>query len=214
MAYRLLARSMQDEQRDGIATFVMPGKEQLVAIIAEQGLLRAETLRFYDELRSPEGIGLPALEQGTGTRVQRFRKSINSRARKTLKRERLSDRYSLAMRELIDRKLKKGEDVVAAPETDEPEEDAGAGGDEVDLMQVLKDSQQQNESSSGTGRSDKRSRTRSKRRSKGHTGKDKTGAPLDHMSKTQLYSRARKLDIAGRSNITKAELIEAIEAHT
>src|SRR5512142_1779865 len=44
-AYRLLAKSMEDEQRAGIATFVMHGKDYLVAIIAERGILRAETLR-------------------------------------------------------------------------------------------------------------------------------------------------------------------------
>ncbi len=59
-AYRLLAKSMEDEQRAGIATFVMHGKDYLVAIIAEGGILRAETLRFHDELRTPEQVGLPA----------------------------------------------------------------------------------------------------------------------------------------------------------
>ena len=59
-AYRLLAKSMEDEQKAGIATFVMHGKDYLVAIIAEGGILRAETLRFHDELRTPEAIGLPA----------------------------------------------------------------------------------------------------------------------------------------------------------
>lgn len=52
-AYRLLARTMEEAGRAGIATFVMRGKEYLVAIIAEQGFLRAETLRFHDELRIP-----------------------------------------------------------------------------------------------------------------------------------------------------------------
>src|SRR5512143_3185211 len=58
-AYRLLAKSMEDEQRAGIATFVMHGRDYLMAIIAEGGILRAETLRFHDELRTPEQIGLP-----------------------------------------------------------------------------------------------------------------------------------------------------------
>ena len=50
-AYRLLAQSLENMGRAGIATFVMRGKEYLVAIIAEGGVLRAETLRFEDELR-------------------------------------------------------------------------------------------------------------------------------------------------------------------
>ena len=51
-AYRLLAATMEERGRAGMATFVMRGKQYLVAIIARGGLLRAETLRFNDELRS------------------------------------------------------------------------------------------------------------------------------------------------------------------
>src|SRR5690606_796011 len=58
-AYRLLAAVMEKSKRAGIATFVMRGKEYLVAIFAENGILRAETLRFADELRSADDVGLP-----------------------------------------------------------------------------------------------------------------------------------------------------------
>src|SRR5690606_8881941 len=58
-AYRLLTKTLEETNRIGIATFVMRGKEYLVAIIAEGGLLRAETLRFADEIRTPADIGLP-----------------------------------------------------------------------------------------------------------------------------------------------------------
>src|SRR5690606_22010540 len=47
-AYRLLAAAMERTGRAGIATFVMRGKEYLVAILAENGILRTETLRFAD----------------------------------------------------------------------------------------------------------------------------------------------------------------------
>ena len=58
-AYRLLAETMERKGRAGIATFVMRGKEYLVAILAENGILRAETMRFSDEVRSPKEVGLP-----------------------------------------------------------------------------------------------------------------------------------------------------------
>src|SRR3977135_3514658 len=57
-AYRLLADTMAKSDLAGIATFVMRGKEYLVAIFPEQGILRAETMRFPDELRSPKDVGL------------------------------------------------------------------------------------------------------------------------------------------------------------
>ena len=37
----------------------MREREYLVAISAENGLLRAETLRFHDEVRSIDGVALP-----------------------------------------------------------------------------------------------------------------------------------------------------------
>src|ERR1043166_8197225 len=41
-AYQLLAETMEKEKLAGIATFVMRGKEYLVAIFPENGILRAE----------------------------------------------------------------------------------------------------------------------------------------------------------------------------
>ena len=58
-AYRLLADVMEKNGRAGIATFVMRDREYLVAIFARKGILCAETLRFHDEVRDPETIGLP-----------------------------------------------------------------------------------------------------------------------------------------------------------
>ena len=58
-AYKLLAETMEKGGKAGLATFVMRGKEYLVAIFAEHGILRAETMRFPDELRSPADVGLP-----------------------------------------------------------------------------------------------------------------------------------------------------------
>ena len=45
-AYHLLAETMARTNRAGIATFVMRGKEYLVAITSDGGILRAETMRF------------------------------------------------------------------------------------------------------------------------------------------------------------------------
>jgi DNA end-binding protein Ku len=64
-AYGLLATVMEDSGRAGIASFVMRGKEYLIAILAEGGVLRAQTLRFFDEVRTVEQIGLPTKDRAT-----------------------------------------------------------------------------------------------------------------------------------------------------
>src|SRR5467141_1175086 len=64
-AYKLLTETMEKSDLAGIATFVMRGKEYLVAIFPENGILRAETMRFKDELRTPKEVGLPDMKKVT-----------------------------------------------------------------------------------------------------------------------------------------------------
>jgi len=135
-AYRLLARSMEDEQKAGIATFVMHGKDYLVAIIAEGGILRAETLRFHDELRTPEQVGLPERQPADRKLVEQMRTAIKKLTHKQLDPDQLSDPQAVHLRQRIEAKLKSGTDVLKAPE--EPEA-AEAAGNVIDLMQVLKE---------------------------------------------------------------------------
>ncbi len=135
-AYRLLAKSMEDEHKAGIATFVMHGKDYLVAIIAEGGILRAETLRFHDELRTPDQVGLPARQHADKKAVEQMRTAIKKLTRKQFEPELLSDPRTVQLKQRIDAKLKSSTDVVKAPE--EPEA-AEAADNVIDLMQVLKE---------------------------------------------------------------------------
>ena len=131
-AYRLLARVMERTNRAGIATFVMHGKERIVAILAEGGILRAETLRFSDEIRTPEEIGLPAKAEADRATVAAFSKAIAGKSKGDLAAEELSDPYVAAMKRLVEKKRRSGERVVArtSEEDDEP----------IDLVAVLKKS--------------------------------------------------------------------------
>ena len=135
-AYRLLAKSMEDEHKAGIATFVMHGKDYLVAIIAEGGILRAETLRFHDELRTPEQVGLPQRQAADKKIIARMCAAIGKSTRKHFDSELLSDPHTRNLKQRIEEKLKAGTDVLRAPE--EPEADEAAG-NVIDLMQVLKE---------------------------------------------------------------------------
>jgi DNA end-binding protein Ku len=135
-AYRLLAKSMEDQQRAGIATFVMRGKEYLVAIVAERGILRAETMRFSDELRAPADIGLPEPAKPAAKLVAAFRRIIEDNTREALDRDDLTDTYSQKLRDYAEKKYRSGRDVVAAPTDETADDDEQAK--VVDLMQVIK----------------------------------------------------------------------------
>ncbi len=135
-AYRLLAETMESSGQAGIATFVMRGKEYLVAIISENGILRAETMRFADELRSPEDIGLPEKKEVPKASVTRFEKLIQKKSKTRLSRERLKDEQTEKILKLIKKKKSRGKDVVEATQAERDE------GKVVDLVAVLKKSLQ------------------------------------------------------------------------
>lgn len=194
-AYRLLANTMEQERYAGIATFVMRGKEYLVAILGQQGLLRAETLRFHDELRTPDDIGLPALEKADAARVKAMENAISALEADELDPDLLSDAHRRKLRTLIDRKLKEGTDVIEAPEAGQDEEPESA--EVVDLMEILKQSL-----GKPAGGAAKRGKPRS-------AGK---GGALQEYSRSELYARARELDIPGRSKLTRDQLLDAIRA--
>lgn len=132
-AYRLLAEVMEARKQAGIATFVMRAKEYLVAIIAENGILRAETLRFEDELRTPEEAGLPKVVKPAAADVRKFESEIAKRAKKFDPKELLDD-STRRLEKLAREKEKKKEDIVRVPESEERDE---GGGEVVDLFAVL-----------------------------------------------------------------------------
>ena len=70
----------------------MRAREYLVAIIAENGILRAETLRFADELRTPESIGLPQPAEPKAAEVKKIDREIGKRLEKSLPKTELADR--------------------------------------------------------------------------------------------------------------------------
>jgi DNA end-binding protein Ku len=132
-AYRLLAEVMEKKDQAGIATFVMRGKEYLVAIIAENGSLRAETLRFASEVRKPEDVGLPDPVKPQAPAVKKFEEQIAKRAKK-LDLHEFSDDYVERLEKLVAQKEKKKADIVRAPVESKGEEE---GGEVIDLLAVL-----------------------------------------------------------------------------
>lgn len=188
-AYRLLSDAMERTGRAGIATFVMRGKEYLVAILAENGILRAETLYFHDEIRTAWDVGLPEKQEPSRERLQRYQKSIRAASRDGLPLEELRDEASARLLQLAEKKWAKHQDVV---EIEEPEAHKA---EVIDIVTLLK------QSLSG----------QVKKKPPGRARKHGGPAPeLGGYSREELYERAKALNIAGRSSMTKQQLIKAI----
>jgi DNA end-binding protein Ku len=133
-AYRLLAQTMEDSDRAGIGTFVMRGKEYLVAITAENGILLAQTLRFADELRSPRAVGLPKPKKPKKATVTKFEKLIGRKSQKQLSARELQDERADRILKLVKSKKSRGKDIVEA-DVEMPQ-----ASNVVDIMDVLKKS--------------------------------------------------------------------------
>jgi DNA end-binding protein Ku len=114
----------------------MRGKEYLVALIAENGILRAETLRFANELRTAEDVGLPKPAKVSATDTRRVVTQMKKLYKTKFDPEELTDDAAEELVKIAEQKRKAGEDVVKATVPDE--EAAAPSGDVIDLMERLK----------------------------------------------------------------------------
>jgi DNA end-binding protein Ku len=130
-AYRLLATTMEKTKRAGIATFVMRGKEYLIAILAENGILRAETLRFSDEIRTPKDVGLPKSGKVTAAKVRSFERSIQNLSKDDILTQEMKDAVAERLVQLARKKQARKKDVV---KTKAPAKRAEV----IDIMEALK----------------------------------------------------------------------------
>jgi DNA end-binding protein Ku len=194
-AYRLLADVMERSGKAGIATFVMRDKEYLVAILAQRGILRAQTLRFEDEIRSPEEVGLPEPAKPAKAATARYAEAIADLSVDALPKEDLKDEFEKRLQELVERKRAQGKDVVEAEEYQPAEQ--GEEADSIDLLETIRQSLQ---GARGTAAED----------TGGEQSGQKSGDDLADASKEELYDRAAKMAISGRSRMTKSQLLRAI----
>lgn len=126
-AYSLLAETMESKQRAALAHFVMRGKAYPVALFADRGVLRAETLRFGDELRSPVEMGIGEPAEVDADRVEVMKRAIVKRTQPQLDERELVDEEASRMLQLAREKLARGLDVVKVPEAPPPQREPAAG---------------------------------------------------------------------------------------
>lgn len=192
-AYQLLAEAMAQQKRAGLASFVMRDREYLIAILAEDGLLRAETLRFVQELRSPEDLEVGTLPEADDKLTAKLKRAAKKLARDTLDRKLLADPQYRDVYRLAQQKVESGRDLLTSSadnEDDGEQEDLPAN--VVDMMAVLK----QRLASAGEEPA---------------PASDGEG-DLDDLSKDELYRQAQYRGIRGRSKMSRDELLQALQA--
>ena len=200
-AYHLLAETMERSGKAGIATFVMRGKEYLAAIFAEGGSLRAVTMRFVSQLRTPDDVGLPRVARPSAERRQEMERALAELTEDELDLKLLDDEYANALRELAEAKRQAGRDVVEIEEA--PPEDEQESADVIDIMAVLKERMGGAERKPARAQPARAAARPAATRAAGHDA-------LTEMSKKELYERAKKLGVQGRSGMSREDLIAAL----
>ena len=130
-AYRLLTTVMERTGKAGVADFVMRGEAYPAAIFADHGVLRLETLRYHNELRTADDIGLSA-SIPDAEEVAEFRRFISKQDKPKLDTKQLRNVEAEQLLALIRNKQKSGKDVVHMEAAEQQHTEV------VDILETLK----------------------------------------------------------------------------
>ena len=183
-AYELLREVMEREGRVALGRFVLRNREYLAAIRPRGGRLTLTTMVFDDELRPTGPVRDLVGDAKAGKNEVDAAVELIEAMSTEWEPEKYEDRHRKRLRELIEAKGE-GQKI-------EPIDDGEAPSEVPDLMAAL-------EATLAKAKGD----------SKPRAGE---GSSLKRETKEQLLERAKKLEIEGRSKMTKDELAEAIAA--
>jgi DNA end-binding protein Ku len=136
-AYALLVQAMKEARKVAIARFVLRNKEHLAAIRPMGDVLTLTTMRFHDEVSSPQDLDGEVFDEERPKKAEQREVAIAKQLIDSLtndfKPERYRDEYREELLDLLERKAE-GKEVVTAP-TEEPKPTKAP-----DLMAALEES--------------------------------------------------------------------------
>jgi DNA end-binding protein Ku len=179
--YALLVRALEDSGLAAIAKYVMRDKQHLGCLRVRDGVATLEKMFFADEIRPLDKIK-PACVKVDERELEMAAKLIESYSG-SFEPEKYDDTYRDALCEVIRAKRKGKQPPRPAPSEERP----------TDLMAALRASLE------ATG-----GRRGASNGSSGNGG-------LSKKSKDELYELAKKADVKGRADMSKDELVDALE---
>ncbi|WP_217251238.1 Ku protein [Streptomyces sp. AC602_WCS936] len=220
--YELLRAALAESGKAGVATFVMRNRQYLTALRAEDEVLVLQTLHWADEVRDPvrELPELPSDRVGRGKELDMALRLVDALSG-PWDPDRYHDTYQEKVRELVRAKAE-GEEVAVA-------EEAPQATNVVDLMEVLQGSlERAKDTGAGGGKpagkaeggerpagsrkkAPAREKATARKKATAHSRKKPPArSELRELSKAELYQRAADQDVAGRSRMSRDELIDAL----
>jgi len=181
-AYQLLVEAMGSSGRVALGRFVMRTKEYLVAVRVRDDALALTTMLFHDEVRPTAGI--PTGGKKPTKQAVDDAVSIIEELSTDWVPENYTDCYRERLRRVIERK-RKGQTIEAPPAERQPKP-------VPDLMEALQRTLE------------------NVRAGEDPRGESDGGEDLSGLSKEELYERAQREKIPGRTKMSKKQLVEAL----
>jgi len=136
-AYALLVQAMKDARKVAIARFVLRNKEHLAAIRPMDDVLTLTTMRFHDEVSSPQDLDGEVFEEAKPKKPEKreleMAKQLIESLTSDFEPNKYRDEYREELLDLLERKAE-GKEVVSAP-SEEPKPTKAP-----DLMAALEES--------------------------------------------------------------------------
>jgi DNA end-binding protein Ku len=190
-AYALLVQAMKDARKVAIARFVLRNKEHLAAIRPMEDVLTLTTMRFHDEVSSPQDLDGEVFEEAKPKKPEKreleMAKQLIDSLTSDFEPGKYRDEYREELLDLLERKAE-GKEVVAAP-TEEPKPTKAP-----DLMAALEDSLAavRGEEAESDGKAKAKPKSRSKTSSKSKSSsRSKSSSSNGRKSSSRKKTKAK-----------------------
>jgi DNA end-binding protein Ku len=194
-AYALLVQAMNEARKVAIARFVLRNKEHLAAIRPMGDVLTLTTMRFHDEVSSPNDLDGEVFEEAKPKKPEQreleMAKQLIESLTSDFKPGQYRDEYREELLDLLERKAA-GKEVVSAP-TEEPKPTKAP-----DLMAALEESlaavRSEEAATDGKGKEKAKSSSRSKTSSRKSSSRAKSSSGTNGRksgSRTRKKTKAR-----------------------
>lgn len=157
-AFRVIRDALRETEKVGLGQLALRGKEYLVAVKPCATGLLLETLHYEEEIRKSDPFFSEISDEPADPDLVGVAKELIGRKTAPFDAAAFKNHYTQALRELIDRKLKKRK-----PPTVEEPEAAPAGGQVIDLMSALKESLERSEGGGAKSKGKARGRQKEKK---------------------------------------------------
>ncbi len=168
-AYRVIREALRESKKVGLGQITLRGKEYIAAVKPCNDGLLLETLHYEDEIREAEPLFSKISDEKVEQELLDVAITLIERKSSKLDLSRFKDNYTVAMRELIERKT--ASKSTRRVSTGEDDERPASDDNVIDLMAALKKSL---EKSSGAKSPARKASSKASAAKKAATGKKKS----------------------------------------